>query len=172
MARKVFGEKWPAHIATLREVEERDSRDDALRHISAAVKKLPGLAVLLFEAQINHVGQGRTGVAVDHPHAIAQMNAWLDARAHWVRFNPDVHYVESTMGRKPSREVQSPAGRRLDRKTIRGLLEPKEDNGGPSDKQGMTAVACELADRAYRKNWAPVLTRILVQRKTAGALTK
>jgi hypothetical protein len=39
LARKVFGDKWPAHIATLQEVEEREIRDDALRHITAAVKK-------------------------------------------------------------------------------------------------------------------------------------
>ena len=61
--------------------------------------------------------------------------------------------------------VQSPAGRRLDRQVIRDLVEPEAKDGGPTDKQGMTAVACELADRTYRKNWTPVLTRTLVQQK-------
>jgi hypothetical protein len=165
LGRKVFGDKWPAHIATLQEVEERDSHDDALRHITAAVKKLPGLTVLIFEHQINHGGQGRTGVAADHPHAIAQVNAWLDAHARWVRFNPDEHYVEAILGRKPSHDVQFPAGRRLDRDLIRNSLEPEADDGGPTDNQGMAAVACELADRTYLKNWAPVLNRVLVQQK-------
>jgi hypothetical protein len=165
LARKVFGDKWPAHIATLQEIEERESRDDALRHITAAVKKLPELAVLIFETQINHGGQGRTGIAADHPHAIAQVNAWLDAHARWVRFNPDLQYVEGIMGRKPSHDVQFPAGRRLDRGLIRNSLEPEADDGGPTDNQGMTAAACELADRTYFKNWAPVLNRVLLQQK-------
>jgi hypothetical protein len=160
LKRRVFGDQWPAHIATLQEVEERESRDDALRHISAAVKKLPQLAVLIFESQKNH-----TDSAGDHPDAIAQVNGWLDAHARWVRFNPDEHYVEAIMGRKPSPDVQFPAGRRLDRGLIRNSLEPEADDGGPTDNQGMTAAACELADRTYRKNWTPVLSRTLVQQK-------
>jgi hypothetical protein len=163
----VFGGKWPAHIATLDEVEERARRDDALRHIRVAVKKFPRLAVLVFETELVHIAQ-----PADHPNALAEVNAWLDAGARWVRLNPDVHYIEAMMGRKPSRAVQSPAGRRLDRGVIRGLVEPEDKDGGPTDNQGMNAVACELADRTYRKNWTPVLNRILVQRKPAGTLTR
>ena len=111
-------------------------------------------------------------LTADHPNAVAEVNAWLDAGARWVRLNPDVHYVELIMGRKPSHEVQSPAGRRFDPKVIRDLVEPEDKDGGPTDKQGMTAAVCELADRTYRKNWTPVLNRILVQPKTAGALTR
>ena len=51
------------------------------------------------------------------------------------------------MGKKPSHEVQFPAGRRLDRGLIRNSLEPEAVDGGPTDNEGMTAVACELADR-------------------------
>jgi hypothetical protein len=160
VARKVFGDQWPSHIATQQEVEDRASRDDAMRYIPNAVKKLPQLGILIFESEKHHVE-----AAADHPWALAQMSAWLDAHARWVRFNPDVHYVELFMGKKPSREVQVPAGRRLDREVIGDLVEPEDDNGGPSDKQGMTAVACELADRTYLKNWAPVLNRVLVQQK-------
>jgi hypothetical protein len=158
--RNVFGGKWPAHIATLEEVEERARRDDALRHIRDAVKKFPSLAVLVFESQQVHVAQ-----PADHPYAVAEVNAWLDVGARWVRFNPDVHYIEAMMGRRPSRVVQCPAGQRLDRQVIRDLLEPEAKDGGPTDKQGMTAVACELADRTYRKKWTPVLTQTLVRQK-------
>jgi hypothetical protein len=165
--RNVFGGKWPAHIATLEEVEERARRDDALPHIRDAVKKFPRLAILVFESQQVHVAQPD-----DHPNALAEVNGWLDAGARWVRLNPDVHYVELMMGRKPSRVVQSPAGRRLNRRAMRDLAEPEDKDGGPTDKQGMTAVACELADRTYRKNWTPVLNRILVQQKTAGTLSR
>ena len=99
----------------------------------------------------------------DASHAIAQVNAWLDAGARWVRFNPDTNYVESVTGRKPARAVQNPAGQRLDRKTITNLLEPEEANGGPSDAQGMAAAVSELADRTYRSNWTPALTTVLVR---------
>jgi hypothetical protein len=98
---------------------------------------------------------------VDHPHAIAQVNAWLDAGARWVRLNPDVHYVEVAMGKRPSREVQNPTGRKLDRTSIAGLVEPEADAGGPTDAQGMAAAASELADRTYSKTWAPALTKVL-----------
>jgi hypothetical protein len=106
-ARNVFGSTWPAHIATVEEVEERDRREDVLRRIPDAVRRLPDLAVLVFESETGHVT-----TAADHPHAIAHVNAWLDAGARWVRLNPDVSYVESVMGRPPSRAVQNPAGRR------------------------------------------------------------
>jgi hypothetical protein len=165
-ARKVFGSQWPVHIATQQEVEDRASRDDALRYIPNAVKKLPQLGILIFESE-----KSRVDSAADHPHAVAQVNAWLDAQARGVRFSPDVHYVESIMGKKPSHEVQALAGRRLDRTVIRDLVEPEDKDGGPTDKQGISAMACELADRTYRKNWTPVLNRILVQQKTAGVLS-
>ena len=100
-------------------------------------------------------------MTADASHAIAQVNAWLDAGARWVRFNPDAHYVESVMGRKPARVVQNPAGQRLDRSRIGSLLEPEEANGGPSDAQGMAAAVSELADRTHRSNWAPVLTAVV-----------
>ena len=154
--RKVFGSVWPSHIATVQEVEERARNEDALRHVRDAVRRLPRLAVLVFESEAHHV-------IADASHAIAQVNAWLDAGARWVRFNPDTNYVESVTGRKPSRAVQHPAGQRLDRKTITNLLEPEEANGGPSDAQGMAAAVSELADRTYRSNWTPALTTVLVR---------
>lgn len=89
------------------------------------VARLPRLAVLVFESEVGHVT-----AAADHPHAIAHVNAWLDAGARWVRFNPDPHYVESVMGKRPARVVQYPAGKGLDRNSIAGLLEPEEANGG------------------------------------------
>ena len=154
--RKVFGSVWPSHIATVQEVEERARSEDALRHVRDAVRRLPHLAVLVFESEAHHV-------IADASHAIAQVNAWLDAGARWVRFNPDANYVESVTGRKPARAVQNPAGQRLDRKTITNLLEPEEANGGPSDAQGMAAAVSELADRTYRSNWTPALTTVLVR---------
>lgn len=158
--RRVFGTEWPKHIATLAEVEERAAREDPLRHIPAAAKTFPSLSVLVFESEQHHVAD-----AADHPNAVAQVNAWIDAGARWVRFNPDAHYVEAMMGKKPTQSIQFPAGKRLQRETIRNFLEPKDSSGGPTDKQAMTAAVCELADRTYRNEWAPVLERVLVPQK-------
>ena len=93
------------------------------------------------------------------------MNAWIDAGAHWVRFNPDSHYIEASMGKKPSLTIQYPAGKKLDRKVIQEFLEPEDSEGGPTDKQGMTGAICELADRTYRNDWSSALTHVLVIHK-------
>jgi hypothetical protein len=76
------------------------------------------------------------------------------------------------MGKKPALAVQSPAGRRLDRKAMRDLVEPEAEDGGPTDTQGVSAVACELADRTYHKTWTPVLNSILAPQRTAGTVTR
>jgi hypothetical protein len=154
--RKVFGETWPAHIATVEDVERLANVEDVMRRIPDAVQRLSQLAVIVFESERGHVTN-----SADHPHAIAQVNAWLAAGARWVRLNPDVHYVEAAMGKRPSREVQNPAGRKLDRASIAGLVEPEADAGGPTDAQGMAAAASELADRTYSKTWTTVLTKVL-----------
>lgn len=156
--RQVFGPTWPSHVATLEEVEQRASVEDALRHVRDAVRRLPRLAVIVFESEVGHLT-----AAADHPHAIAQMNAWLSAGARWVRFQPDAHYVEQVMKKRPARVVQYPAGKGLDRKVITTVLEPEEANGGPSDAQGMAAAAGELADRTHRNNWTPELSAVLIK---------
>lgn len=156
--RKVFGGAWPAHIATLEEVEQRATIEDVMRRIPDAAQRLSKLAVTVFESERGHVTN-----SADHPHAIAHVNAWLDAGARWVRLNPDIHYVEAAMGKRPSREVQNQAGRKLDRASIANLVEPEADAGGPTDAQGMAAAACELADRTYTKTWVPVLDKVLVR---------
>jgi hypothetical protein len=156
--RKVFGGTWPAHIATVEEVERLANVEDVMRRIPVAVQRISQLAVIVFESERGHVTN-----SADHPHAIAQVNAWLDAGARWVRLNPDVYYVEAAMGRRPSREVQNPAGRKLDRANIADLVEPEPDVGGPTDAQGMAAAARELADRTYTKTWNPVLDKVLVR---------
>jgi hypothetical protein len=156
--RQLFGPTWPSHIATPEEVEQRASIEDALRHVREAVRRLPDLAVIVFESEVGHIG-----VSADHPHAIAQVNAWLSAGARWVRFQPDAHYVERVMKKRPIRVVQYPAGKGLDRKVIATVLEPEEVNGGPSDAQGMAAAAAELADRTHRNNWTPELSAVLIK---------
>ena len=102
-----------------------------MRQLPAVVKSFPKLSVLVFESR-----EHRAKNPADHPQAVLLVNAWIDANAHWVRFNPGAHYLEAIMGRKSSRRVRVPAGQRLDRRTIRGYLEPEDTEGGPTDKQG------------------------------------
>jgi len=112
----------------------------------------------VFESEVGHVG-----VSADHPNAIAQVNAWLRARARWVRFQPDAHYLEMVMKKRPTRIVQFPAGQGLDRAMIASVLVPEAAKGGPSDAQGMVAAAAELADRTHRNIWAAELSAVLVK---------
>ena len=156
--RQLFGPTWPSHIATPEEVEQRASTEDALRHVPEAVRRLPHLAVLVFESEVGHVG-----VSADHPNAIAQVNAWLRARARWVRFQPDAHYLEMVMKKRPTRIVQFPAGEGLDRATIASVLQPEAASGGPSDALGMAAAAAELADRTHRNIWTAELSAVLIK---------
>ena len=64
----------------------------------------------------------------------------------------------------PVRSVQNPAGRKLDRASIANMVEAEADAGGPTDREGMTAAACELADRTQTHTWTPALTGPIVQR--------
>lgn len=158
LQQKIFGGAWPAHIATLEDVEAR--WDDALRQIPQVARRFPRLAVLVFESQEHHIA-GFGGAR--HVNAVAQVNAWLSARARWVRFSPDIHYLAQVMGKPSSRTAQYPAMKALDVKTIADLLEPEAERGGPTDGQAISAVVCELADRTQFDNWAPNLSRALVQ---------
>jgi hypothetical protein len=71
------------------------------------------------------------------------------------------HRDNGHLTRHGQTEFQQPARRKIDRKTIQSLLEPESDEGGSTDKEGMTAAVCELADRTYRNVWSPVLAAIL-----------
>jgi hypothetical protein len=95
-------------------------------------------------------------------NAIAQVNAWLDARARWVRFSPDLEYLKETMAKTPARRDQYPAMKKLDPGSISDLLEPEAGRGGPTDNQAMSAVASELADRTQFDVWSPTLSGTLV----------
>jgi len=150
--RNVFGDRWPAHIASVREVEAREERVNAVRRIPAAVKKLPDLAVLVFESERHHVGGFGGG---HHLDALVQSNAWLDAKVRWMRFNPDRYYVELIAGKMVDGAVQFPAQTPVTAANIAGALEPASTNG----PIGMRAAACELADRTHFGLWQPVLTK-------------
>ena len=159
-ARNVFGAEWPSHIATVEQSEAFVKEESATKYVPGAVRRLPNLAVLVMESEQNH-----TDDAPDHAMALAQVQAFLEAKGKWIRLNPDRHYVEMAMGRAPLRSVQNPAGQRPRGESIKSQVVPENTNGGPTDKELGTAAVCELADRAYRDEWAPTLNGVLVQRR-------
>jgi hypothetical protein len=144
----------------MEELEARARREDALQQLPQAVRRFPRLAVLVFESQEHHIA-GFGGAR--HVNAVAHVNGWLAARARWVRFSPDVHYLADVMGKKSARTVQYPAMKALDAKSITDLLEPEIERGGPTDGEAMSAVVCELTDRTQLNVWRPTLSRALVR---------
>jgi hypothetical protein len=87
------------------------------------------LAVLVFESQEHHV----TGFGgARNVNAVAQVNGWLEARARWVRFSPDIHYLTQVMAKTPARTIQYPAMKALDVNNVADLLEPEAERGGPT----------------------------------------
>jgi hypothetical protein len=131
------------------------ARQDPIAYVPAVVKRFPKLSVLVFESRQHHVMDD-----ADDPQAVAQVAAWIDAGAHWVRFNPDSHYVEAMMGKMPPRVIQHPPELRSNEKPSR-ILWNRRALKGPTDKEGITAAVCELADRTHRNYWAPVLAKVL-----------
>jgi len=154
--KKLFGPSWPDHIAPLKQVEKFLDVRDGVTPVPKAVKNAPQLALLIWAAERDHVQ-----ATPDHRHIRLQFDAFSEAGVRWARVNPDAHYMEWVLGRKPSRVVQNPAGKRFDARTIRSATEPMPDKGGASTTEGLAAAACELADRTRKKEWSATLTGVL-----------
>lgn len=154
--RKLFGSTWPSHIANLAQVEKFLDVRDGVTPAPKAVKNAPELAVLIWSCERDHVQR-----TPDHRHIRLQNDAFLDAGARWVRVNPDAHYLEWVMGKKPSRVVQNPAGKRYDSRAIRPATTPTVQDGGASTTEGLAAAACELADRTQKGEWSATLEAVL-----------
>ena len=120
------------------------------------MKNAPELAVLIWSCERDHVQ-----ATLDHRHIRIQYDAFLDAGARWARVNPDSHYLEWVTGRKPSRVVQNPAGKRFDSETIRAATTPTQQTGGATTTEGLAAAACEMADRTRKDEWSPALQHVL-----------
>lgn len=154
--KKVFGPEWPHHIASLKQAEDCWALRDGVTHLSNVVKNFPDLAVIVFAGEKDHVQD-----TADHRHILLQYEGFRAAGVRWIRLNPDVHYLEMVLGRRPPRLVQNPAGSSFDRRTIRAAVEPEPEDGGPTDQQALIAAACELADRTKKAEWRPTLTGVL-----------
>jgi len=87
--RALFGDSRPAHMPTLAEAIEFWRYRDATGLVAKAVRKVPGVAVIVVASETDHVQ-----IAPDHPHIRAQVNAFQKAGAQFIRLNPDRAYVE------------------------------------------------------------------------------
>ena len=156
LQKKLFGDEWPEHIATLEQTVKFTGLRDGVSQVPRMVAHLPQLAVGIFASAEDHVQ-----ATADHRHILAQYHAFQAAGAKWIRLNPDAHYVEWVMGRPPATRIQNPVGATFDRRNIRAAMEPEPREGGPNDFQGTAAVACELADRTRWNVWTPTLEAVL-----------
>ena len=165
--RALWGNARPAHIPTAAEAEQFWRDREASAAIADAVRKCPNVAVIVYAGERDHVQ-----VAPDHPHILAQIEGFRQAKARFVRLNPDRAYVERILqagprlraaaGRTPA---DNDAGRAWDRGNIREGLEP----AGPPIALYMQAAVCELADRTQAGNWAANLDAVLYPRAPAEA---
>jgi hypothetical protein len=154
--RKVFGSEWPAHIANVQQSEEFFQLQDGVHHIEQIRKKIPGLAVIVEGSVEDHVQ-----TAPDHRHIRIQYEGFRNAGVRWIRLNPDSHYIERVLGRRPPRLIQNLAGKKFEPSAIVPALEPSPGEGGPTSAEAMAAAACELADRVRTKRWSPALSSVL-----------
>lgn len=165
--RKVFGAQWPPHIASVKQAEKVWAIRDGVSNIPKAVKNVPDLAVIIFASVQDHVQ-----ATADHLHIRAQYDGFQAAGVRWIRLNPDAHYVEWVLGRRPLRVIQNPAGVRFDRYSIRTALESEPQDGGPTDEEALIAAACELADRTKKGEWGPTLSAVLFPDAPHGMLER
>ena len=150
--RGLFGEKRPPHLPTLEENVEFWRYRDATGLVPEAVRKIPGLSVIVLANETDHVQ-----IAPDHPHIYAQVNAFAKAGA-FVRLNPDRAYVEWLTGGQAPDVPDNDAGLQYTPKTVGTALCP---DGLVAKPLFSPAAMCELADRTQAGNREPNLSRVL-----------
>ncbi|MHA1113672.1 MAG: GH39 family glycosyl hydrolase, partial [Alphaproteobacteria bacterium] len=151
--RRLFGDRRPAHMPTLKEAVEFWRYRDATGLVADAVRKVPNVAVIVVAGATDHVQ-----LAPDHPHIRAQVNAFQKAGAKLIRLNPDRVYVEWLFDRKATTVPDNDAGLRYTPWTIAAALCP--DRAAPKQLLSPAAM-CELADRAQLGNWTKNLDAVL-----------
>ena len=150
--RNLFGDSWPAHIATVEEAREFWHCRDATGLVPDAIRKIPNLAVIIVANEHDHMQ-----VAPDHPHIQIQANAFQEAGARFVRVNPDRAYVEWLIGESRPGLVDNDGGMLYTPNTIHAALCPNE----AAHRILQVAAMCELADRVQAGNFEPNLDKVL-----------
>jgi hypothetical protein len=167
--RHLIGGQRPRHVPSVEESREFWRYRDAAPSIPEAVRNCTNLAVIVYANERDHVQ-----AAPDHGHILIQVEGFRQAKARFVRLNPDRSYVERIVSNRPlfgqgfmagpmraqeapDRFPDNPAGKAFDRSNIAMALEPTQFPVGLY----MQAAVCELADRAQARHWAPNLDGVL-----------
>ena len=87
--------------------------------------------------------------AADHPHILIQYDGFREAKAQFVRINPDASYINLLATEYLSETpADNNAGTQFDHLSIRNALEPET----VSMTTSVLAAACEMADRCRSSN--------------------
>ncbi len=151
--RRLLPAPWPDHLLPSDEATEFWRRRNAAGRFLEAVVNRPELLTMVLGSTEDHVQ-----AAADHPHVFATYDGWRQAKAQWVRLNPDRHYLATVTGARPADVVATPAGEALDRSQLVEHLVPLRSC---FPAQLGAAAAAELADRVHASNWAAELTGLL-----------
>ncbi len=134
----------PEHLSSLSECENFWYWRDGAQWIKNIVAANPEIRFLVIASEKDHVQ-----TAADHPHILIQYDAFREAKAQFVRINPDASYINllatEPLGDPPA---DNDAGTQFDHLSIRNALEPET----VSMTTSVLAAACELADRCRSAN--------------------
>jgi hypothetical protein len=167
--RHLTGGQRLRHIPSVEESRVFWRYRDAAPSIPAAVRNCTNLAVIVYSNERDHVQ-----AAPDHGHILIQVEGFRQAKARFVRLNPDRSYVERIVasrrglgqgliaGSAQARQERggfpdNPAGKGFDRSNITSALEPARFPLGLY----VQAAVCELADRTQANQWGPNLDGVL-----------
>jgi len=152
---KVFGDEWPATVATLAESEAYYEERDGSLYVKDICEKLPSLMVTVFGTRLDH-NQRQS----DHPHVALLYNTWLHHRCRFVRLNPCPKYVAQVAVMNASTFPDNKPNGEIDASTMAAHLEPE---GIVPDYVLMEASIAELSDRRKLNKLDATLAAPLVE---------
>ncbi len=94
--RHLIGGQRPRHVPSVEESREFWRYRDAAPSIPEAVRNCTNLAVIVYANERDHVQ-----AAPDHGHILIQVEGFRQAKARFVRLNPDRSYVERIIASRP-----------------------------------------------------------------------
>ncbi|CAN5143450.1 hypothetical protein BH11CYA1_BH11CYA1_38270 [soil metagenome] len=161
---KIFGDDWPANVATVAQSEEYFSERDGSLYIPQLVAKFPKLLVTMFASAVDHSQQ-----QLDHPHICFLYNLFLTNKVRWLRLNPDPCYMGAISGMSAFNFVNNKPNSSLDPSTLITQLEPE---GIVPDYVCMQGMVAELVDRRKLSNLAYPITQPLAAYSNGAAEAK
>jgi hypothetical protein len=131
-------------LANLKEADAFFRQRDGSLYIRDVCEKYPNLLICIFGSLVDHWQR-----QPDHPHVASLYNAFLANKAHFVRLNPDPHYLAELAGMRIANFANNAPGSPIDASQIDDYL---EGEGIIPDYAFMEAACAELADRKKTGN--------------------